>query len=99
MIVGVDVPTDLRGGALGVYTVEVYRRLPGAHERLLSTRPEQQRPAGAAPWVFVDDGSTGDPVPGTTYRAAVVDPLGRRSSPVRRGGCCERPVPAGRSTR
>jgi hypothetical protein len=81
VIVSVDVPTDLRGGALGVHTVEVYRRLPGAHERLLSARPEQQRPSGAAPWVFVDDGSTGDPVPGTTYRAAVVDPLGRRSEP------------------
>ncbi len=81
VIVGVDVAAEVRGGALGVYTVEMYRRLPGAHERLLSTRPEQQRPAGAGPWVFVDDGSSGDPVPGTTYRAAVTDPLGRRSEP------------------
>ena len=81
VVVGVDLAADVRGGALGVHTVELYRRLPGAHERLLSTRPEQQRPAGADPWVFVDDGSSGDPVPGTTYRATVIDPLGRRSEP------------------
>jgi hypothetical protein len=79
--VGVTVPSDLRGGALGVYTVELYRRLPGEHERLLATRAEQQRPAGAAPWVFDDDGATGAPVDGTTYRAVVVDPLSRRSPP------------------
>lgn len=81
VFVAVDVPTDLRGGTLGVHTVEVYRRLPDDHERLLAARPEQLRPAGATPWVFVDDGSTGAPGPGTTYRAVVVDPLGRRSDP------------------
>ena len=79
--IAVDVPPELRGGALGVHTVEVYRRLPADHERLLATRSEQQRPAGTAPWVFVDDGSTGVPGPGTGYRAAIVDPIGRRSEP------------------
>ncbi len=48
--IGVDVPTELRGGPLGSYRVELYRQLPGEREQLLATIAEQQRPAGDGPW-------------------------------------------------
>jgi hypothetical protein len=97
--VAVDVPTELRGGPLGVYSVEVYRRLPEDHERLLATRSEQQRPVGTAPWVLEDDGSTGEPLPGTAYRAVIVDPIGRRSDPSAPRALPRRPVPTARRRR
>ena len=79
--VAVDVPAELRGGSLGSYRVELYRRLPGEREQLVVTMGEQQRPAGDAPWPLVDDTSSSSPPADTTYRAVIVDPRGRRSLP------------------
>jgi len=80
--IAVDVPAELRGGSLGSYRVELYRRLPGEREQLVVTVGEQQRPAGDGPWPLVDDTSSSAPPPaGTTYRAVIVDPRGRRSLP------------------
>ena len=79
--IAVEVPTELRGGSLGSYRVELYRRLPGEREQLAITMGEQQRPAGDAPWPLVDDTSDSSPPAGTTYRAVIVDPRGRRSLP------------------
>lgn len=79
--IAIDVPADLRGGALGTYRVELYRQRPGERELLLAGIDEQQRPDGPGPWPFVDDGLTGEPVSGTTYRAVIVDPRGRHSLP------------------
>lgn len=79
--IGVDVPTDVRGGSLGVHRLELYRQLPDDRERRIAVIDEQQRPAGDAAWPFVDDSFTGAPPPGTSYRAVIVDPRGRRSPP------------------
>lgn len=80
-------PETLLGGSIGsgAYTCEVYRRGSDGREQLAHTVPADAPPGdgGRAPdrtgsFSWTDPG----PVPsGTSYRVAVVDPIGRRSGP------------------
>jgi hypothetical protein len=80
-------PDSLLGGSVGTggYVCEVYRRAPGAREQLAHTVPADASPAdgGRAPdrtgsFSYTDPGPV---AAGTSYRVAVVDPIGRRSAP------------------
>jgi len=78
-------PDALLGGSAGAYTCEVYRRTPGGREQLAHELPADapQSAGGRAPdrtgsFSWTDPGPV---APGTSYRVAIVDPIGRRGAP------------------
>jgi hypothetical protein len=78
------VTDPLRGGQVGDYKLELYRRTPGEHERMITTISAEAKVAAggrdgnpALPFHYRD---TAPPV-GTTYRVIVRDPAGRTSTP------------------
>ena len=71
-------PAALTGGALGSHRVDLYRADPGGRERRVHSLalPADPMPGQTFAWT--------DPTPpaaGTTWRALVLDPLGRASPP------------------
>ena len=78
-------PEPLAGGATTGYAVDVYRQLPGAGLRLLTSVPGQAPPPvgrGNNPVGFFDVVDADASVPsGTGYRVVVTDPIGRASAP------------------
>lgn len=78
-------PESLAAGGSTGYAVDVYRQLPGAGLRLLTSVPGQA-PApvgrGTNPSAFFDVVDADATVPaGTGYRVVVTDPIGRMSTP------------------
>lgn len=78
-------PEPLAGGATTGYAVDVYRQLPGAGLRLLTSVPGQApSPLGRGdnPAGFFDVVDADATVPtGTGYRVVITDPIGRMSAP------------------
>jgi hypothetical protein len=78
-------PDALLGGAIGQYSCEVFRTLPGEHGKLAfsisADAPESEGGRAAdrtGSFNWTDAGS----VPtGTIYQVVIVDPIGRRSAP------------------
>jgi hypothetical protein len=75
---------ELRGGSGGHYMLELYRRVPGEDEQLLTSIAADATPAqgGRAAnrtgnFSYTDSTS---PI-GSAYRVVVIDPLGRTSAP------------------